>query len=151
MCVYICTHACSIFPCILDNFVLRFRYPDSVRNLLLWHVKTNSDYLCENPPNWFKSIVLIEVLLQFPFFFVAVWALYNKIEYNYRIGFCIYGAHVATTMVPILGEFLLNASLGEKERWTLVLIYIPYLIIPMMLLLQFSFNILTPIAIKKNN
>lgn len=50
----------------------------------------------------------------------------------------IYGSHVATTMIPILGELIAFAmSSGSSEqamqRWTLVAIYLPYLIVPLLL------------------
>lgn len=55
----------------------------------------------------------------------------------------IYSVHVATTLIPILGHILLhNFPLAplpgpqtSKERWTLVCVYAPYLLIPLTLLL----------------
>ena len=56
------------------------------------------------PPRWFRSVVWAEICLQLPFFFVAVKALYDRDEAAFRIPFIIYGAHTATTMIPILGD-----------------------------------------------
>ena len=47
-----------------------------------------------------------------------------------RIPGIIYGTHVATTLIPILGEFLMDRRLHASERNVLLGFYLPYLIIP---------------------
>lgn len=39
------------------------------------------DVLMADPPPWFKSFCWCELLLQFPFFFVATYALWKGIYY----------------------------------------------------------------------
>ena len=75
-------------------------------------------------------MVWAELCLQLPFFFVAVKALYDRDEAAFRIPFVIYGAHTATTMIPILGE------IGGSTR--LALIYLPYLLFPLGCIVLFS-------------
>ena len=60
-------------------------------------------------------MVWAELCLQLPFFFVAVKALYDRDEAAFRIPFVIYGAHTATTMIPILGEIC--GSAAAPPRW----------------------------------
>ena len=82
------------------------------------------------PPLWFRSVVWGEICLQLPFFFVAVKALYDRDEAAFRIPFVIYGAHTATTRIPILGE------IGGSTRLTLI--YLPYLLFPLGCVVLFS-------------
>ena len=62
---------------------------------------------------------------------MAVKALYDRDEAAFRIPFIVYGAHVATTMIPILGEMI-----GGSTR--LALIYLPYLLFPLGCIVLFS-------------
>ena len=83
------------------------------------------------PQLWFRSVVWGEICLQLPFFFVAVKALYDRDEAAFRIPFIVYGAHVATTMIPILGEICGSTRLA--------LIYLPYLLFPLGCVVLFGF------------
>ena len=61
---------------------------------------------------------------------MAVKALFDRDEAAFRTPFIIYGAHTATTMIPILGEIF-----GSTR---LVLIYLPYLLFPLGCVVLFS-------------
>ena len=110
-------------------------FPEPAQALLDWHIRVNGDHLMGAPPGWFRSAVWAELCLQLPFFFVAVKALYDRDEAAFRIPFVIYGAHVATTMIPILGEIL--GSTAAPTR--LALIYLPYLLFPLGCIVLFGF------------
>ena len=49
-------------------------------------------------PPWFRVLVLIEVFLQLPFFFVGAYAFAARREWI-RIPALVYGLNVASTMV----------------------------------------------------
>lgn len=112
-----------------------------------WYTAEFGDFLMAKPPRWFQSIVTIELFLQLPFFFVAVYGFWQggsvsqsasqSVSGAFLHHFCvqtpnptgpthrqpnppsnrltaknwlrlpciIYGAHVATTLVPILDAF----------------------------------------------
>jgi steroid 5-alpha reductase family enzyme len=106
-------------------------FPECAQALLDWHIRINGDNLMGAPPSWFRSVVWAEICLQLPFFFVAVKALYDRDEAAFRIPFIVYGAHVATTMIPILGEICGSTRLA--------LIYLPYLLFPLGCVVLFSF------------
>ena len=56
-----------------------------------------------------------------------------------RIPGIAYGAHTATTLVPILAEILTHDEFpSEAARWQLFLIYLPYLVIPAMIAVALS-------------
>ncbi|KAJ2823263.1 Transmembrane protein 97 [Coemansia erecta] len=82
---------------------------------------------------WFRSLLVCELLLQLPFFFYAVWALWNKSPQRHLM-LLVYGVHVATTMAPILGMLVfgdIDRSCGERVR--LGAMYLPYLVIPLVM------------------
>ena len=69
-------------------------------------------------------------VLQLPFFFIGFKAFYERQNWI-RIPGVVYGAHTATTLVPILAEILHSDSFpDEAARWKLFFIYLPYLIVP---------------------
>uniref|UniRef100_H3BEZ7 Transmembrane protein 97 n=2 Tax=Latimeria chalumnae TaxID=7897 RepID=H3BEZ7_LATCH len=96
-----------------------------------------------DPPAWFKSFVFCEGLVQMPFFPVAAYAFFKGSCRWIRTPAIIYSTHVATTVIPIIAHVLFQDFSSSKypgpktlqERLTLVSIYAPYLLIPVMMLL----------------
>eukprot|EP01135_Chromosphaera_perkinsii_P003548 Nk52_evm6s248 gene=Nk52_evmTU6s248 len=94
-----------------QGFLPEEYYPKVLRDTLDWYVSEFGDPLMKAPQAlWFKSIVGCELFLQLPFFFVAVYAFMFKCNWI-RIPGIVYGAHVATTMAPILVTIV---DKGEK-------------------------------------
>ncbi|EDV23745.1 Transmembrane protein 97 [Trichoplax sp. H2] len=125
----------AIFP---DSY-----YPKSVTGVMQFHINEFKDPLMADPPIWLQTFIVIECLLQLPFFFFASYAFIKGIKKCkwVKLPCIVYAAHVATTVVPILAHLALtdfsNATIGpktDKERLILIAIYIPYLVIPVMLL-----------------
>nr|XP_056721021.1 sigma intracellular receptor 2 [Euleptes europaea] len=134
---------------LLDAQALGARlHPHALTELVEWYTTSFKDPLMAQRPAWFKSFIYCEVFLQLPFFLVAVYAFWKGNCKWIRIPAIIYAAHVATTMVPILAHFLFHDFSDSKpagpqtwhERLWLVSIYIPYLLIPILLLLTMLFN-----------
>ena len=96
--------------------------PTFAKRLLRWHIETNDDVLMANRPRWLVGLVTCELLFQLPFFFYAVSALRRR-DNGARGGLLAYGAHTATTLVPILQYIWEYPSLGNAERWRLIAIY----------------------------
>ena len=111
-------------------------HPPWARSFLSWHITTNSDTLMRDTPPWFVGIVWAELLLQVPFFIAALVAVVSS--ERMRLPTIIYGAHTATTLVPILAHFWGDASLTLQQRATLIAIYCPYLIMPLAMLWRAS-------------
>ena len=105
--------------------------PGFMRQLLDFHVRTNSDPLMADPPAWFKSFILFELMFQLPFFFIGFKAFYERRNWI-RMPGVVYGAHTATTLIPILAVILHPATAfpDEAARWRLFFIYLPYLLVP---------------------
>ncbi|XP_077474895.1 sigma intracellular receptor 2 [Stigmatopora argus] len=118
-------------------------YPQTLRNLLKWYSNEFNDPLLLHPPEWFKSLIVCEALLQMPFFPIAAYAFLKGSCRWIRTPVIIYSTHVATTLIPILSHIFFYNHTTEsswlpvtpQERWTLVFIYAPYLLVPVMLLL----------------
>lgn len=114
-------------------------FPSALKDLLAWHVSVNNDMLMGTLPLWFRAVCCCEVALQLPFFFYAVRALVNR-DNGARVGMVVYGAHVATTLVPILAVFADAGTAfdSEGQRWALIAIYLPYLLVPLALVYYFG-------------
>lgn len=118
-------------------------YPQSLKDLLKWYAEEFRDPMVLDPPAWFRSFILCELLFQLPFFPVAAYAFWKGGCRWIRTPAIVYSTHVATTLVPILAHILFYSFPSKphagpqtmQERWFLVSIYAPYLIIPVMLLL----------------
>ncbi|KAJ2519070.1 Transmembrane protein 97 [Coemansia sp. RSA 1939] len=80
---------------------------------------------------WFRSLLVCELVMQLPFFFYAVWALWVPSPRRH-LPLLVYGVHVSTTMAPILGMlFFGDIDRSCSERMLLAGIYLPYLLIPL--------------------
>ena len=80
---------------------------------------------------WFLSLVATELVIQLPFFFVALFAFWNRREWI-RLPLVAYGGFVSATMVPILSELYFATSLTPPQRVALLGMYLPYLLVPAM-------------------
>lgn len=131
------------FTAIVDGQALAgSAYPRVLRDFLAWYVAVVNDPLMGNPPQWFQSLIVAEICFQLPFFFVACYHLSrtNGSQYTRRYpswfrSACIaYGAHTATTMVPILTALATNVKATATERCVILLVYLPYLLFPLWIL-----------------
>ncbi|KAM6933097.1 sigma intracellular receptor 2 [Xenentodon cancila] len=118
-------------------------YPQSLTELLRWYAEEFKDPLVRDPPEWFQSFIFCEALFQTPFFPIAAYAFLKGGCKWIRTPAIVYSTHVATTLVPILAHILfykfpVKPHPGPQtlqERWLLVSIYAPYLLVPVLLLL----------------
>ena len=78
------------------------RVPEVLKVGLKGWTEVSGDALMRNPPVWFKALVAGELLLQLPFFGVAVYAFMRKCDWI-RMPAIIYATHTCTTLIPILG------------------------------------------------
>ncbi|XP_035536068.1 sigma intracellular receptor 2 [Morone saxatilis] len=117
-------------------------YPQPMRDFVKWYAEEFKDPLMMDPPDWFRSFIFCEALFQLPFFPVAAYAFLKGGCKWIRTPAIVYSAHVATTLVPILSRILFYQFPMEphpgpqtpQERWLLVSIYVPYLLVPLLLL-----------------
>ena len=112
-------------------------YPEALTQVMDYHVTTFKDFMMADPQPWLRSIIACEMLFQLPFFFYAVWALLAKAN-SARIPFILYGTHVTTTLVPILGEVYYREGMEVADKVKLSLVYLPYLLIPLSITVYFS-------------
>jgi len=110
-------------------------YPDFMTGLLPFYASQFNDTLMMLPFDlWFRSLVAVEVLVQVPFFVVAVCILSNADKYSgsgwFKTTCLLYGSHAATTLIPILAITLFNEINSVSEKVVLLSFYFPYLIFP---------------------
>lgn len=106
-------------------------YPKPLRDLVQWHISHHGDFLVRDNPLWFASLIWCELLIQLPFFFVAAYAFVRGKNWI-RAPAIMYGAHAATTLVPILAELAFSdEGRGNPRRAELLAIYGCYLAVPL--------------------
>lgn len=115
--------------------VVPWIYPDFMTGLLPFYVSQFNDTLMVLPFDlWFKSFVVFEVLVQVPFFVVAVYVLSNTGNYNgtgwFKTMCLAYGSHAATTLIPILATTMFNEVNSISEKAVLLAFYFPYVLFP---------------------
>uniref|UniRef100_A0A8C8RTI6 Transmembrane protein 97 n=1 Tax=Pelusios castaneus TaxID=367368 RepID=A0A8C8RTI6_9SAUR len=118
-------------------------YPESMTEWLKWYAVTFKDPMMLAPPTWFYSFICCEIFLQMPFFPFAAYAFLKGGCKWIRTPAIIYSTHVATTLFPILAHILFHDFSAAKhlgpetqhERLTLLSIYMPYLLVPVLILL----------------
>jgi len=138
--------------CVDSQVIFARYYPRFLQNLLAWYCRVFNDDLMRAPHHtWFRAFVSGEIILQLPFFFVAVHMLWNNgYDKNYsnddkevtsaagsgwfRSCCLIYGTHTATTLLPILACFILdNQEATNLQKIMVISIYLPYLVFPLWL------------------
>ncbi|XP_055513556.1 sigma intracellular receptor 2 [Leucoraja erinacea] len=126
----------------------RSMFPGALQGLLDWYSARFKDPMLLDPPPWFSVFILCEAVLQMPFFPFAAYAFYKGSCSWIRMPAIVYSTHVATTVVSTLGHILFNDFSKStypgpntlSDRLTLTAIYIPYLIIPLLILLTMLFS-----------
>ncbi|NWH77852.1 SGMR2 protein, partial [Piaya cayana] len=116
--------------------------PAALTELLQGYAAAFNDPMMLQPPEWFKAFIYCEAFLQMPFFPIAAYAFLKGGCKWIRTPAIIYSTHVATTLVPILAHILFHdfskpEDLGPqtlRERLTLLSVYVPYLLIPLLIL-----------------
>lgn len=127
--VFFATHI-PITLCVDLQALFGSHFPQLLRDLLAWYVSEFNDELMGNPPVWFQSIVLLELIVQIPFFFVAIYALWTKKSWI-RIPSIAYGIHVATTVWPIMATVISSGNSSINQKIILLGFYFPYFAIPL--------------------
>ncbi|XP_013416577.1 sigma intracellular receptor 2 isoform X1 [Lingula anatina] len=118
-------------------------YPTFVKDAVSWYGKTMKDPMMLEPPAWYQAFCMCEQFLQLPFFFAAAYAFYKGNCGWVRMPAIIYSAHVVTTLVAILYHIAMHDFSQSKypgpstmmERLTLISIYLPFFVIPLLLLI----------------
>ena len=130
-----------VFTLIIDlQAILPSIFPSACKELLQWHIEEFKDPLMAQASEllWFRSLIVLELLFQLPFFVVAINFLRKNELQEYPDWFrtaCIaYGAHTATTMAPILTTLATNSDATAIERFAILNVYSPYMIFPLWIL-----------------
>ncbi|XP_009955777.1 PREDICTED: transmembrane protein 97 [Leptosomus discolor] len=117
-------------------------------DLLQWYVATFRDPMMLQPPEWFKAFIYCEAFFQMPFFPIAAYAFLKGGCKWIRTPAIIYSTHVATTLFAILAHILFHdfsrsehvGPRTHRERLILLSVYVPYLLIPLLILFTMLCN-----------
>lgn len=115
-------------------------YPEALRSLVNdWYWENFHDVLMKTTPVWFQSLVVVEMLIQLPFFVYAVLALAYRWN-SFRIPALAYGVHLLTVMIPIIAEIACSTEIPNEFKTRLFSIYGPWVCIPSWLLAYMAFH-----------
>mmetsp|Transcript_9511 Transcript_9511/g.25834 ORF Transcript_9511/g.25834 Transcript_9511/m.25834 type:complete len:173 (-) Transcript_9511:1069-1587(-) len=132
-----------IFTIIIDGQVLfpQSWFPQPLRDMLALHVNSVNDPIMATPKSrpWFVALVLCEFAFQLPYFFAAVHQMTTTPKGGryprwFQTSSMLYGAHTATSLVPILATLAANPDATQMERMLAISVYSPYLIFPLWIL-----------------
>ncbi|KAI3655849.1 hypothetical protein MP638_007559, partial [Amoeboaphelidium occidentale] len=134
-------------------------YQEKIRDLVKWYYTKYQDPFM-NPalsPLWFRSLVVMELLLQLPLFLVLAFGIAFRKPWV-RIPSMLYAVHVMTTLVPILGTLIFGEDQDMpsgvrpslQNIFWLCSFYGPYFLIPFLLLVRMSFASVTEVSQKLN-
>lgn len=125
-------------------------YPKVLRDVMGWYTREFGDAMMAGKPGWFQSFIVFEIFFQFPFFFVAFYAYWKGISKNrwIRLPMIVYSTHVVTSLVCIFHHIFLHDFTKDelkgpsslKERLQLAAFYLPYFIVPLLLLVDCLFH-----------
>jgi hypothetical protein len=117
-------------------------YPKVLTDVVTWYCGLFGDVLMKNAPStdyaWFSSLICCEIFFQLPFFFVAIKfvmagglknananasdsiesRIRKQLHYPewFRMACIVYGTHVSTTLVPIIGAFVTSREMTMHQK-----------------------------------
>ena len=129
-----------IDSCIIIPEEQRFQFQ---KQFLEFHISSNKDFLLVSLPLWLKVFGLFELFVQLPFFAIGAYMLVKQMKqvYPYML---IYGFNASFTTLVCLVHIFCDYErfcLTTGESYKLAALYIPYLVIPLVMLVDYSIRI----------
>ncbi|XP_071848942.1 sigma intracellular receptor 2-like [Apostichopus japonicus] len=124
-------------------------YPQMAQDVVNWYSRTFKDAMVRDGDAWYRSSIVVELLFQLPFFFVASYAFCKGGQRWIRIPAIVYSSHVITTVYYMLAEWYFGEFIQDRdfpgpesfnERVIVSMFYLPYFIIPLMILTTMLFS-----------
>lgn len=106
--------------------------------ILDYHISLNKDFLLVQLPLWLKVFANFEMFIQLPIFFIGSYKLKQKSLTVYPI-LMIYGFNAFfTTLVCLIYVWYdgVDNGLSDIDIYKLIAVYLPYLFIPLVMLLD---------------
>ena len=107
-------------------------FPQFFVDAMNGYAATCEDRMVSGRPTWFWSMTFVETFVQLPYFFLSAYAFVMRRNWI-RVPTIIYGAHVATTLIPIMGSVLFDEYLRPKATmafYSLMAIYSIWFVFP---------------------
>ncbi|CAN3376732.1 hypothetical protein DIURU_001516 [Diutina rugosa] len=116
--------------------------------LLDFHIATNNDILLIDRPDWLQVFGAFELLFQLPLFFYFVYMMPRPTRQHW-VWMVVYGFNAAfTTLVCLFYIYWDQGRLSDVEKYKLMAIYVPYLALPLVLMLDYARRISAALAVK---
>ncbi|CAK7902862.1 hypothetical protein CAAN1_07S04742 [[Candida] anglica] len=121
------------------------------KTLVQFHIATNNDFLLDTLPLWLQVFGFVELVFQLPLFVYGAFKLYNN-DITIYPWLVIYGFNASfTTLVCLVYVLAEGESHGllSGQVWGLFGLYVPYFIIPLVMLIDSMNRILKKLVIKE--
>ncbi|KAJ7176636.1 transmembrane protein 6/97 [Mycena filopes] len=160
--VYFCFFVSHIFASLCIDFqplYPRALVPGFLRQFAEWYIRTSNDPLLKgmfghgtDPLIWFRSFVFLEVVFQFPTFFIAARGLWNDSQKIYVL-ILVYAASTVTTVWPCVLTIVATpgpsaaalvsgiTTLLPDQRAMLLASYVPFCLIPLLMTVDMAFRL----------
>uniref|UniRef100_A0A060T2R5 Efficient mitochondria targeting-associated protein 19 n=1 Tax=Blastobotrys adeninivorans TaxID=409370 RepID=A0A060T2R5_BLAAD len=112
------------------------------RQLNQFHIEQNNDLLMAAPPTWLKSFLWIELVFQVPFFVIGAIGLCKGCKKTYPL-ILVYCVEAAVTTFGCLAEVSFMDALTTSEKINLAAMYMPMVLIPVVMGIDFYRRILS--------
>lgn len=131
------------------NLVVSRDYQWSMLTKLLdFHIDTNHDILLIDRPGWLQVFGAIELLFQLPLFFYFVYQMPRPTRQHW-VWMVVYGFNAAlTTLVCLVYVYQDQSRLSDPEKFKLLAIYTPYLLLPLVMMVDYAQRISRALAVK---
>ncbi|OZJ03398.1 hypothetical protein BZG36_04001 [Bifiguratus adelaidae] len=151
---YILTHIPATIILDIPHILPEHLVPSGVQLFRQWYVSNYKDpFIGGGAGIWFSSFIVCEALFQLPFFVWSLSQLWNDSK-RVRPAMVVYSTHAITTLVPIIGELTFNRrgvfALTQSERTLLFAFYLPYLLIPLVMLIDSYRQVLRSESVDKD-
>ncbi|KAE9392417.1 hypothetical protein BT96DRAFT_830607 [Gymnopus androsaceus JB14] len=155
--IYFCFFISHIPASLLLDFQMLYPsalVPSFLLELQNWYITFSADPLISGAVRgellgelfWLKCFVWLELLFQFPTFFLGIRGLWNGSRSIYVL-ILAYGASTATTTLPCIFYILKeNAKITSEQQLILLSSYIPFFLIPLMMAVDMGFRLYNIVA-----
>lgn len=120
------------------------------QRIVQFHIAANHDFLLASLPLWLQVFGLIELTFQLPLFVYGAYKLYLRRRDVYP-WLMLYGFNASLTTLVCLSYVILQGEAYGLSPWQvhqLFALYVPYLLIPLVMLIDLTQRVLTMIASK---